>query len=259
MPPVSEILIFVTGARRRWRRLPACWPVSSAWAEAPFSCRSSTRSMVCSACPTACAPMSRSGTSLAIIVPTSIRSFSAHQESAARSTWTCSRAGRSGYHLGTVLASVVAAYVSGEFLRAIVFMALAQCSSRSRCSSTAKAGVWAPRCLRGVIECRWRAEPIGLLSGLMGIGGGTLSNLWMTLWNRTVHQSVATSSGVGVLISVPGLLRLCVGGLEQSGPAAVLNGFRQLDHRHGSMAEVEAVELPFSTAMSKGVVVVPSS
>jgi uncharacterized protein len=47
---------------------------------------------------------------------------------------------------------------------------------------------------------------IGLLSVLMGIGGGQLSNLFMSLYGRSIHQAVATSSGLGVLISIPGAL-----------------------------------------------------
>lgn len=46
----------------------------------------------------------------------------------------------------------------------------------------------------------------GLLSTLMGIGGGQLSNLLMTFYGRPIHQAVATSSGLGVLISIPGAL-----------------------------------------------------
>ena len=47
---------------------------------------------------------------------------------------------------------------------------------------------------------------IGTLSGLMGIGGGVLNNTYMTSFGRPIHQAVATSSGVGVLISIPGIL-----------------------------------------------------
>ena len=47
---------------------------------------------------------------------------------------------------------------------------------------------------------------IGVLSALMGIGGGQLSNLFMTFYGRPIHQAVATSSGLGVLISIPGAL-----------------------------------------------------
>jgi uncharacterized membrane protein YfcA len=47
---------------------------------------------------------------------------------------------------------------------------------------------------------------IGLLSTLMGIGGGLFSNLLMTFYGRPIHQAVATSSALAVLISIPGAL-----------------------------------------------------
>jgi uncharacterized membrane protein YfcA len=45
-----------------------------------------------------------------------------------------------------------------------------------------------------------------LLSTLMGIGGGLFSNLLMTFYGRPIHQAVATSSALAVLISIPGAL-----------------------------------------------------
>ena len=47
---------------------------------------------------------------------------------------------------------------------------------------------------------------VGLLSTLMGIGGGLFSNLLMTFYGRPIHQAVATSSALAVLISIPGAL-----------------------------------------------------
>lgn len=47
---------------------------------------------------------------------------------------------------------------------------------------------------------------IGILSALMGIGGGQLSSLFMTFYSRPIHQAVATSSGLGVIISIPGTI-----------------------------------------------------
>jgi uncharacterized protein len=47
---------------------------------------------------------------------------------------------------------------------------------------------------------------IGLLSTLMGVGGGLFSNLLMTFYGRPLHQGVATSSALAVLISIPGAL-----------------------------------------------------
>ena len=47
---------------------------------------------------------------------------------------------------------------------------------------------------------------IGLLSTLMGVGGGLFANLLLTFYGRPIHQAVATSSALAVLISIPGAL-----------------------------------------------------
>jgi uncharacterized protein len=39
-----------------------------------------------------------------------------------------------------------------------------------------------------------------------------MNNTFMTLFNRPIHQAVATSSGVGVLIAVPGTIGYIVAG-----------------------------------------------
>jgi len=55
-----------------------------------------------------------------------------------------------------------------------------------------------------------------VLSALMGIGGGQLSSsLFMTFYGRPIHQAVATSSGLGVLISIPGALGFIYAGWPQ--------------------------------------------
>ena len=47
---------------------------------------------------------------------------------------------------------------------------------------------------------------IGLLSSLMGIGGGQLSNIFMMLYGRGIHQAISTSAGLGVIIAIPGAI-----------------------------------------------------
>src|SRR5260221_13948879 len=44
---------------------------------------------------------------------------------------------------------------------------------------------------------------VGLLSTLMGIGGGLFSNLLMNFYNRPIHQAVATSSALAGVVSIP--------------------------------------------------------
>lgn len=142
------------------------------------------------------------GTSLAIIIPTSIRSFNAHRAKGAvdmsiLKIWAIPVV------LGVIGGSVIARFAPADLFKGVFVVV---------------AGISAIRLLFG--KDTWRfgldmpAKPImvayggliGVLSALMGIGGGQLSNLFMTFYNRPIHQAVATSSGLGVLISIPGAI-----------------------------------------------------
>jgi len=142
------------------------------------------------------------GSSLAIIVPTSIRSFTAHHARGAVDMDVL-RTYLLPVPLGVVLASMTAASISSVGLR-IIF--------------TGMIGLVGLRLLFNRDHWRlgdrlpgnpWRATiglVIGFFSTLMGIGGGVLNNTFMTLFGRSMHQAVATSAGVGVLIAIPGTL-----------------------------------------------------
>ncbi|SOE08676.1 uncharacterized membrane protein YfcA [Hoeflea halophila] len=141
------------------------------------------------------------GTSLAIIVPTSIRSFLSHRKRGAVDhellrSWILA------VPLGVLSASLIAASISSGGLRAIFALISILVGIRMLLNrENWRLGVQVPgNPVRAVVG--WL---IGLLSGLMGIGGGVLNNTFMTLYNRPVHQAVATSAGVGVLIAIPGL------------------------------------------------------
>lgn len=57
------------------------------------------------------------------------------------------------------------------------------------------------------------ASFLGGFSALLGIGGGTIAVLTMTMCGRPIHQAVATAAGFGVIIAVPGALGFMVLGL----------------------------------------------
>jgi uncharacterized membrane protein YfcA len=142
------------------------------------------------------------GTSLAVIVPTSLRSARGHHAKGVVDT-ALLRAWAAPLVLGVCLGAVIA-----RFAPPLVFQAV----------FIGVAGINAAKMLLG--RASWRIADdlpqgfglriygfvIGLLSALMGIGGGALSTLAMTLHGRPIHQSVATSAGVGVFISIPGAL-----------------------------------------------------
>ncbi|MGO4838169.1 sulfite exporter TauE/SafE family protein, partial [Rhizobiaceae sp. 2RAB30] len=105
--------------------------------------------------------------------------------------------------VGVALGSIVARYAEAELFKA-VFVAVAGVSALRLLFGKDSWNVGTSMPGRALmIFYGWI---IGLLSALMGIGGGQLSSLFMTFYGRPIHQAVATSSGLGILISVPGAL-----------------------------------------------------
>jgi uncharacterized protein len=58
---------------------------------------------------------------------------------------------------------------------------------------------------------------IGVLSALMGIGGGALSNMVLTLHGVPIRRAISTASGMGVLIALPGALGYMAAGWGKPG------------------------------------------
>lgn len=142
------------------------------------------------------------GTSLAIIIPTSLRSFTSHRAREAVDMELL----RSFYipiPVGVVLASLTAAHISSAGLRAVFAVITVLVAIRLLFNRESwRIGTEVPgNPARGVIGVL-----IGYLSTLMGVGGGVMNNTFMTLYGRPMHQAVATSSGVGVMIAIPGTL-----------------------------------------------------
>jgi uncharacterized protein len=161
------------------------------------------------------------GTSLAIIAPTSLRSFAAHLKQGAVDR-VLLKAMTFPVVAGVAIASLTAAAISSEALRLI--FALISLAVAFKMLFGRESWVIA-RDLPGRIGTAFAGIVIGFLSALMGIGGGVLNNTFMTLWGRPIHQAVATSAGVGVLISVPGALGYVWAGWGAAGPPAFSTGF----------------------------------
>jgi uncharacterized membrane protein YfcA len=166
------------------------------------------------------------GTSLAIIIPTSISSFRAHYKRGAvdmailKLWWL-------PIVLGVIAGSVTARYAP-ERLFKIVFVVVAWLAAARLllARDTWKFGNDVPKgFLMRVYGCF-----VGLLSTLMGVGGGLFANLLMTFYGRPIHQAVATSSAIAVLISIPG----AIGYVYAGWPAAA------------RFPDVAALQLPFS-------------
>jgi len=166
------------------------------------------------------------GTSLAIIIPTSISSFRAHYKRGAvdmgilRRWWL-------PIVLGVLAGSVTARYAP-ERLFKIVFVLVAWFAAGRLllARDNWKLGDEVPT---GLLM-RVYGFFIGLLSTLMGVGGGLFANLLMTFYGRPIHQAVATSSALAVLISIPG----AIGYVYAGWPAAA------------RFPDVAALQMPFA-------------
>jgi uncharacterized protein len=142
------------------------------------------------------------GTSLAIIIPTSIRSYRAHHARGAVDMDTI-RVWWLPVIVGVVLGSVIARYAP-ERLFKIVFVIVAW-SASTRLLLARENWKFGDDLPKGPLM-RLFGFIVGLLSTLMGVGGGLFSNLLMTFYGRPIHQAVATSAALAVLISIPGAI-----------------------------------------------------
>jgi uncharacterized membrane protein YfcA len=151
------------------------------------------------------------GTALALIVPTSIRSYYAHRAKGAvddrvLKIWALPIIG------GVVIGSFIAYFASSTVFKLlfVVFAALMAFKLIFGRESWRIADQ-----LPGVGLTATVGVGIGIISALMGIGGGAYSAMFLTLYGVSIHRAVATSSGVGVLISLPGVIGYMIAGWPQ--------------------------------------------
>jgi uncharacterized protein len=147
------------------------------------------------------------GTSLAIIIPTSVRSFNAHKlkgtvDMGVLKTWALPII--LGVVMGSYIATFAPAYIfKGVFIFIATFTAIKMLTGFDwKVRDDVPQGIWMKA--YGVI--------LGLLSSLMGIGGGQISNVFLTACGKNIHQAISTSAGVGVLVSVPGAIGYMIAG-----------------------------------------------
>jgi uncharacterized protein len=161
------------------------------------------------------------GTSLAIIIPTSIRSWLGHRSRGAVDG-SLLRAWAVPIIAGVVLGAVIARYAPALVFQ-MVFVLVAGVNAIKLISGTKRWDL-ATDLPKG-LALKAYGSIIGILSSLMGIGGGQIANIIMTTHGRPIHQAVATSAGIGVLISVPGALGYMLAGWGQPGLPADAIGF----------------------------------
>lgn len=147
------------------------------------------------------------GTSLAIIIPTSIQSFRAHRARGAVDP-DILRRWIVPVFIGVLIGGVIAKFAAPAVFKAVFAVVAGFSGLRLLFGKDWRLGDTLPK----PIYVRAYGVLIGLLSALMGIGGGQLGSMFMTFYNRPIHQAVATSSGLGAIIAIPGAISYMIVG-----------------------------------------------
>ncbi|GBH29268.1 hypothetical protein MBESOW_P0521 [Sphingobium xenophagum] len=154
------------------------------------------------------------GTSAATIIVTSIRSLLSHAKRGAVefeilktwAPWIILGDGMgvllAGHVDGRILTMI---FAGGVFLMSLNFLLPKvgdKVISQDMPSGIARVGI---------------AGGLGTFSALLGIGGGTIAIMVMTLCGRSIHRAIATASGVGTLIAIPSAIGFALIGLKETG------------------------------------------
>ncbi len=164
------------------------------------------------------------GTSLAIIIPTSLQSARGHHARGAVDT-ALVRAWALPVLLGVSAGVWIARFAPPQVFQA-VFVAVASVNAVKLFFGRDSWRV-APEMPQGPL-LRVYGLIVGLASALMGIGGGAISNLILTLHGRPIRQAVATSAAVGVIVSIPGAIGYVWAGWGRAGLPPLSLGFVSL-------------------------------
>ena len=148
------------------------------------------------------------GTSLAIIVPTTVRSYLGHKKRGAVipqvvRIWTLPAI------VGVLIGSVTASFAPGAVFKIAFVIFTAFISSKmlfagDRWNIGSELPGRALMAVYGLIT--------GLFSSLVGVSGGAVSNAVLTMYGQPMQRAVATSAGVGVPITIVGAVGYAVAG-----------------------------------------------
>ncbi len=154
------------------------------------------------------------GTSLAVIIVTSLRSLMTHHR-AGHVDGAMLRAWAPWIASGAVIGGGLVRWAPAEVLT-IIFAGGALYVAWRRLFVRSGAPATPVNLMRKRLKI-----PIGLgtglFSSLMGLGGGALGVMVMTLAGRTMHQAIATSAGFGVAVAAPGVIAFMVAGWSATG------------------------------------------
>lgn len=151
------------------------------------------------------------GTSLASIVFTSLSSIRAHQQRGAI-LWPQFRQLTPGILLGAALGGWVAGMLTTAWLKPL--FGLFELAVALHMLSSVQPRAHQP--LPGTLKMTGAGSIIGLVSSLVGIGGGTLTVPLLVWHSVALRQAIATSAACGLPIAVAGSLSYIANGWGQA-------------------------------------------
>ncbi|MGM0560907.1 MAG: sulfite exporter TauE/SafE family protein [Pseudomonadota bacterium] len=164
------------------------------------------------------------GSSLAIIIPTSLISARSHYRREAVDVPLLKR-WILPLLVGVIVGAVVAAYLNGNVLAAVFAVVALLVSIRMlRGEDTLNLAESLPgEPIRSLL-----ASFIGMVSTMMGIGGGTLTVPLLSACNYPIRRAVGTASAVGIVIAIPGAIGFLVSGQGIEGRPPLTIGYINL-------------------------------
>jgi uncharacterized protein len=149
------------------------------------------------------------GTSLAIIVPTAVRSYLAHRARGlvipeVMRLWAVPSI------VGVAIGSAAAVVAPADLFKAAFVVIVGLIATKLLLGRDS----WAfGEELPGRTAMAGYGFLVGLGSSLIGISGGSLVTAILTLYRKPIHSAVATASGIGVPITIAGTLGYALAGL----------------------------------------------
>ncbi len=148
------------------------------------------------------------GTSLAIIIPTTVRSYIGHMKKGAVipqvvRLWALPAV------IGVAIGSVTASFAPAAVFK-IAFVVFASFISTKMLFGSDRWNLGSE--LPGRTALTAYGFITGLFSSLVGVSGGAVSNAVLTLYGQPMQRAVATSAGIGVPITVAGTIGYMLAG-----------------------------------------------
>lgn len=152
-------------------------------------------------------------TSLFTIIATSAASMRSHGKRGAVDT-SLLRLWWRPILLGVVAGTLVGGYVNGRVLT-VVFATVAVLVAARMLAGTGSKALYSGFPSDGI---KWATGiAVGLLSALMGIGGGTLSVPILGAFGYDIRRAVGTAAAIGFIIAIPATIGYVLAGLHAEG------------------------------------------